>query len=325
MPWTLYRSDDAGAPVLTGQAGSLVALLDAVLVNGYGSKSPAGWTKAFTGTNKAAFRMGAGRLQGYVRIVDDASSAAGAKEAMISLYESMSGVDSGTDTVIGATGNDFPIRKSDTADGVVRPWLCVADARTFILCLCANSASLSVSVSTTYVGEFFSFVPNDNFNFCIIARSGKNSVLYNSTVERMVICSQGTSTNSAAGHYLARDAAGIFKQINFAKIAPFAGNSGSMGGHYNFPNPADGGCVLAPLYIRENSPADTYTLRGRLRGIYASGHTTAAMVGTFGLQPGETFSGTGDWAGKTFLCPLNCGEAAAGYFVLEVSNTVPTN
>ena len=42
MPWTVYRSDDAGAPNLTGAAGSLIAILDAVLVNGYGAKPAAG-------------------------------------------------------------------------------------------------------------------------------------------------------------------------------------------------------------------------------------------------------------------------------------------
>lgn len=34
---TLYRSTDVGAPILTGSVGSLIALLDACLVNGYGS------------------------------------------------------------------------------------------------------------------------------------------------------------------------------------------------------------------------------------------------------------------------------------------------
>jgi hypothetical protein len=34
MTVRVYRSTDASAPVLTGQVGSLTALLDAVLVNG---------------------------------------------------------------------------------------------------------------------------------------------------------------------------------------------------------------------------------------------------------------------------------------------------
>ena len=38
---TIYRSTDASAPVLTGEVGKLVDLLDACLVNGYGAKSAA--------------------------------------------------------------------------------------------------------------------------------------------------------------------------------------------------------------------------------------------------------------------------------------------
>ena len=52
---TVYRSDDASAPVITGTAGDLVMALDAILVNGYGAKSAAGWTIAYTGANKRAY------------------------------------------------------------------------------------------------------------------------------------------------------------------------------------------------------------------------------------------------------------------------------
>jgi hypothetical protein len=44
MTVRIYRSTDGSAPVLTGQAGKLTDLLDAILVNGYGSKTAAGWT-----------------------------------------------------------------------------------------------------------------------------------------------------------------------------------------------------------------------------------------------------------------------------------------
>ncbi|MGE3907973.1 MAG: hypothetical protein AB7K36_01385, partial [Chloroflexota bacterium] len=52
----IYRSTDSGAPVLTGQAGSLLNLLDKCLVDGYGSKAAAGWSRPYTGTNKTAYR-----------------------------------------------------------------------------------------------------------------------------------------------------------------------------------------------------------------------------------------------------------------------------
>lgn len=47
---TIYRSTDTGAPVLTAQMGSIVNLLDKVLVNGYGSTRATG-TITSNGTN----------------------------------------------------------------------------------------------------------------------------------------------------------------------------------------------------------------------------------------------------------------------------------
>jgi len=42
VPVKYFRSDDTGAPTLTGQAGSLISLLDACLINGYNTKTPSG-------------------------------------------------------------------------------------------------------------------------------------------------------------------------------------------------------------------------------------------------------------------------------------------
>ena len=41
MAVTVYRSTDASAPLLTNSNGSLIAVLRACLVDGYGSKPPA--------------------------------------------------------------------------------------------------------------------------------------------------------------------------------------------------------------------------------------------------------------------------------------------
>ncbi len=49
MTVTLYKSTDANAPVLCGQCGKMVQLLDAILVNGYAGKASQGWSIAYTG------------------------------------------------------------------------------------------------------------------------------------------------------------------------------------------------------------------------------------------------------------------------------------
>lgn len=71
MTLTKYAYDDASAPSWGGAtAGAWITFLDAVLVNGYGAKPAAGWTKEYSGTNKAVYRMGTGSSQRYLRVND---------------------------------------------------------------------------------------------------------------------------------------------------------------------------------------------------------------------------------------------------------------
>ena len=91
MAVTVYRWDDPDAPVLSNpSAGSLIGVLDACLVDGYTGKTGAGWTKAFSGTNLAAYRQGAGSMC-YLR-VDDGT---GSFKVKMRGYESMTDIDTG--------------------------------------------------------------------------------------------------------------------------------------------------------------------------------------------------------------------------------------
>ena len=61
MAVTLYSYTDVGAPSLAGNVlGGLPPILDACLVNGYGSKAAAGWAIAYTGTNVRTYRPASG-------------------------------------------------------------------------------------------------------------------------------------------------------------------------------------------------------------------------------------------------------------------------
>jgi hypothetical protein len=78
MTVRVYRSTDASAPVLTGQVGSLTALLDAVLVNGYGALTAAGWSINQTTTNKRGYKQnltGSNNTSGMLLYVDDTGPA----------------------------------------------------------------------------------------------------------------------------------------------------------------------------------------------------------------------------------------------------------
>lgn len=94
-----FSHADAGMPVLRGQAGSLIALLDYLLV------TMGGWAKVYTGSNLAAYRSGSGN-RFYMR-VDDTQ----ATYSRVRAYRAMTAVSTGT--------NQFP---SNTQAGNINTW-----------------------------------------------------------------------------------------------------------------------------------------------------------------------------------------------------------
>jgi hypothetical protein len=319
MPWTLYRSTDPDAPVLTGQAGKLVAVLDACLVNGYGSKAPAGWTKLFSETNRAVYQMGSGRLRACFWINDNAPHATAlGREARVTGYEGMTGIDTGEFNLVSG-GGYMVINKSHTTDATVRPWSLVADDRTFILL--THPATNTELATGTYFGEIESFLPNDDFAVVLISRYSEHATQSGTLagVEPLYFLDNTNTTMTTAGHYLARDTSGLVRQVPFSKPGLFGGMIASAN-MINLPNPADGSVILVPVFVRHADSAGN-ALRGRLRGLWAQLHPTASFAAAF--PTGTTFSGVGELAGRSFFSGGEPGNG--GRHVLEISDTVPRN
>lgn len=127
---TVYRWDDANAPVLSGTAGSLISLLTACLVNGYDVKTAAGWTKEFENVDGtiAAFRNSTANGNGVYLRVDDT----GTTTAQVQAFEAMTDENSGLGPFL-TVGSSYSIRKSVTADTAARPWAVVATDTFFYL------------------------------------------------------------------------------------------------------------------------------------------------------------------------------------------------
>src|SRR5262245_26448894 len=134
MAVTVYRSTDSSAPTLSGTAGDLVNVLDKCLVAGYGSKTAAGWSKPFTGTNAAVFRMGGGN-QFYLDVNDNGPGAGTGQEARVRGYETMTAVATGTGPfpTVAQLAAGIIVRKSAALSGTTRAWVMVADDRSFYL------------------------------------------------------------------------------------------------------------------------------------------------------------------------------------------------
>ena len=313
MAVTVYRWDDPGAPVLSNpSAGSLIGVLDACLVNGYGTKSAAGWTKAFYGTNLAAYRQGAGSMC-YLR-VDDGT---GSFKVKMRGYESMTDVNTGTGgfptTTQLANGVYAAIGTSTTADN--KPWIVVADNKRFYLWVGASlTTAVDISTSTTwqalfFFGDIISFRPGDTY-CCQIMGSDSAST----ATERFGLGGALTSLN--AGAFIARNAAQAEGAVNNGKCWDYhgSGSSTTMGSTtcVAYPDPITGGINLSRIHV--SNGATVKGIRGRLPGVFAP---LNALPG----NNGDTFSGVGDLDGRTFIL-LDCGSSTTRCRVaLETSDT----
>lgn len=317
MTATIYRSSDASAPVLSGTAGTLVNILDACLVNGYGAKAAAGWAKAFSSTNIAAYRAAAGSRM-YLR-VDDTS----AQEARISGYEAMSGASAGTGQY--PNGAQLPgglfVRKSETSDATTRPWVVVATGTCFYFLVQSNSSDWTVSTSTPYLsGQFFfgdliSYKPGDQYHSLIIGATSTG-------IDRGNLggINKSSSFSANSGHYMPRNHLQIGGPIAVSKviISDFSTAStviGAASSYPVFPDSVSGGMLLSPLVIVEGSDGGSrFAVRGLLPGLWAPLHNMP-------MNHADVLDGSGDMAGKQFLMFNISTSSSLGRAALEISNT----
>jgi hypothetical protein len=300
MTVTVYRSDDASAPVLSGTAGALIALLDACLVNGYGAKAAAGWTKAFTGTNQAAYRMPTGSNLHYLAVDDTTTT-----YATLRGYEAMTAVATGTGpfpTTAQLLTSD--VCKSSAADTTARSWV-----------LATNGTMVYLHVSTTVVtdgstaamvgfGQIVSNKVGDMYGTILVSNTGAT---YSTNSMQAAIASVLGATS--AGHYLARSYTQVGGSVQCAKgIDPFLCAGGTVIGSsgMTYPMPVDGGLYMSPVRLSEAS-----LFRGVIPGLWAPAHNKP-------LLHLDTVSGSGASSGKTFLA-LNMYSAAQ--VLVETSNT----
>jgi hypothetical protein len=289
---TIFRSSDAGAATLNGNAGSLISVLDACLVTGLG------WSKAFTGTNKAVYRAPNG-VRHYLDVDDSGpNGTALGRNAVVRGYEVATAVGTGTGpfpTVAqAATPN---VTKSSTADGTARPWLLIGDDKTFYL---FNNGTGTTPPSLATIlwtggwgfGELLSVLTGDIYRSSLIAMS--NTATATSDTNG-VVSAIGSSVTTSVFTFMPRSYSGAGGSI-------WAANMVHSASGMPYPNGPDGGLYVNASLVAERGNGTTPAaangnpgFRGRLRGANQTAHLTSAFADQ------DTFSGVGDFAGKTFM------------------------
>lgn len=281
----VYASTDAGAPALTGQAGSLAALLDAVLVDGYGTgptaKPAAGWTRAFTATNRRGYRNSTAHGSGRYLYLDDSATVGNARQGWVRAAESMSDID----TLVGpaptvaqkTSGHSWP--KSSTLDATARPWVIIATERWFYLFPAVNSTS-AADAFPQFAGDLDTLKPGDAYHFMV---TGGNADNYtgsgtNAISTLFMVGSTGfpcQSTPNYVYHNLLRSHTQTGTSIACGFYTPSWGSNNSattLGStHFPIPYPSNitGGLIFDRVLVGENA---NNTPRGYMPNVYAPMH-----------------------------------------------------
>lgn len=306
MTVRVYYSTDPGAPVYSGSAGALIALLKDCLVDGYGAKAAAGWTQPFTGTNLAVFRPSAGNRR-YLRVDDTAAAV-----ARVRGFEAMTGISTGTGEFPldgQLSGGGYLLKSNATTDP--RGWVLAADEKRFWFISAFGSSTIegsAVQGMGMFYGDIISAKAGDAYGTLLIAGSTTTSA--GSQIGSL----SGALSAATAGGFLARSytqAGGSVpagRHTDYAKASgvPTMGTAGSV-----YPDPVTGGILIAPLFAHEST---AQVVRGVIPGGWCPLHNLPG-------SPGDRFQGTGALAGREFLLVDTGGGGSRGRMALEISDT----
>ncbi|MFZ6767759.1 hypothetical protein ACO0LM_11815 [Undibacterium sp. Di26W] len=359
-----FHDGMAGAPILNGVAGSLIDVLDAVLVNGWGVASvgtivvvdnvatmtisvghsfvpgavaliagatpsglngeyriastttttatfattgisnqtatgtitakvaSAGWTKAFSGTNLAAYKSAdSTSTMAYLRVDDT-----GTTSARVVGYTDMTAISTGT--------NPFPTSaqqsgglywsKSEAASSTARKWVIFADGKTLYFNR-FNSSSNTLACEMSMFGDLASVsASGDAFGCMLTGCANEKSNGSAATVDQNFYSSIAPATA-----YIAKAYNGIGDAIQAIRTFPTAlangvsNYSGQVTGPNAtpYPNPTDNGLYLVLFNISEN---DSKAFRGFMRGMYA----VAQSMPTTTFATHDSVSGVANFPGR---------------------------
>lgn len=320
----VYRSTDASAPTLSGTAGDLITVLNAVLVGtagiAYGSTPSAGWTAPFTGTNGAVYRPAAGN-RFFLLVNDNGPGVGTGQEARIfpsegcTAYSATAASSTNLFPTAAQAANGLFVRKSATLNATTRNWIIVADDRTLYMFVQTGD------VAGTYLawgfGDFYSLLSGDGFRTFVTARATENSAT--ATVDKLDVITVSTIASRTAS-YFARGYTGTGGSVALGATAgsEWTASNLFLSGNMAYPNPTDGGVYASRISITDSVTSPNQHRRGWFRGLYHFVHANATVI------DGDTFTATsGDFSGKSFVIVKTSGNG--GMYLVETSNTWDTS
>jgi len=258
-------------------------------------------------------------------LIDNHPGAGGGREARLTGFDSVTQFTASlvNSTVTGS--NQFPtlaqlavgygavvIRKSTDISTTERQWVIFADSSS-VYGFIAPLDTAGVYGGAFAFGDIFSTKSGSTDDSkCIIIGRIAEAAANTATNDRLdQLNIMGTVTT---GHFMQRTFAQVGGSITVGKHGDgVKGSTSLLIGVTQYPNATDNGFYISPVWIHDANS----TVRGRMRGFY---HVLHALGG---FSDGQTFTGTGDYAGKTFI--LMKQSSNSGVYLIETSNTVENN
>lgn len=324
----------SGAPSLSGEAGTLIGVLDACLIDGFGSvtldslvvassvatatkntghgfldhtvlliagatpsglngeqritktgtntftfdatgisdqtatgtitakMAPVGWSKAHSGTNKAAYARTALAATAMKLRVDDSP----AQYPTLIMYETMSDVDTGTGPA--PTSSSYYFAKSSAASATARAWRLFADDQAFYLFANADGSTWP---SAMFFGDVVNYRSGDAYHALLQAHAAGNTTSHLYLID-------GTTTGAALSRSYSQVGAAVASSRYSHRKCQYLGAGGMV-----TPSYVDNAIHYWPVECWEGNTL----ARGKMPGLYCPVHDatlTDGAIMTVGSQ-----------------------------------------
>lgn len=217
-------------------------------------RAAAGWTKAHSGTNKAAYARSDPAAAAMLLRLDDTP----AQYPTLIMYESMSDIDTGSGPA--PTSGSFYTAKSSAASSTARDWRLFADGRSLYLFVRANGTLWDAGFA---FGDVIPYKSGDAYRSFLIAHSTQSTqyfYLY--------------ELNAATAALLARGSSGSGGAVAMRRYGHPLNTLLGVGGAAAYPATADGAFHGYPVEAWESNTNP----RGKMPGLYSAVHAQGTLT-----------------------------------------------
>ncbi|MCZ4339658.1 hypothetical protein [Shewanella colwelliana] len=273
LPVTVYRHTDAGAPVIRPQKPSdWLAILKACLVDGYGDKSPLGWTLEFedVASLKMVFKnnLADGGSGGAVQVESHDGT-----DGITSLVRfTAAGQITALDTYVEKCG--YRVIGINTNTTFVGGWTVIGCGRAFYVRQEIGIPTWNQTSSGYYnytpqywIGDIESFIPNDQHIFTMVSGNYARQPSDDSTVVNYYASQLGGSSQGAAAQLYAPDGSGVSVDYLWGNYL----DGGNMSSGYSLdPSAMNVPLAMIPAILRHSGLSNTVNpaYRGTIPGLF---------------------------------------------------------